>query len=72
MSYHPSFVFLLRCRILIQHIVKLDKLSKNKLWRNVLENEQVKAEVEKILRGVDESTKNFHVCLSICFLCSAC
>ena len=67
MSCPLSFAFLTRCRILIQHIVKLDELSKNRLWRNVLENEQIKVEVQRIFKDVDESTKDFHVCLLYVF-----
>ncbi|KAG6894726.1 hypothetical protein C0992_004942, partial [Termitomyces sp. T32_za158] len=47
-------------RIILQDLSDLQKLENNRLWRNILENEQVKAEIQRILRNVDENTKDFH------------
>ncbi|KAG6870966.1 hypothetical protein C0992_012027 [Termitomyces sp. T32_za158] len=44
-----------------EDFARLHKLENNRLWRNILENEQVKAEIQKILRNVDENTRDFHL-----------
>ncbi|KAG6876306.1 hypothetical protein C0992_000125 [Termitomyces sp. T32_za158] len=48
-------------RTLLENLCELQKLENNRLWRNILENEQVKAEIQRILRKVDENTKNFYL-----------
>ncbi|KAG6867426.1 hypothetical protein C0993_002900, partial [Termitomyces sp. T159_Od127] len=46
-------------KILLEDFSKLYELKDNKLWRNILENEQVKEEIQRILGNIDENTRNF-------------
>ncbi|KAG6886378.1 hypothetical protein C0992_004321, partial [Termitomyces sp. T32_za158] len=46
--------------ILLQDLSDLQKLENNRLWRNILENEQVKAEVQRILRNFGGNTEDFY------------
>ncbi|KAG6874870.1 hypothetical protein C0992_006138, partial [Termitomyces sp. T32_za158] len=48
-------------RIILQDLFDLQKLENNRLWRNLLENEQVKAEIQRILRRFGENIEDFHL-----------
>ncbi|KAG6876095.1 hypothetical protein C0992_000971 [Termitomyces sp. T32_za158] len=47
-------------RTLVEDLFKLHKLKNNGLWRDILENEQIKAEIQRILKNIDENSANFH------------
>ncbi|KAG6877968.1 hypothetical protein C0992_008915, partial [Termitomyces sp. T32_za158] len=46
-------------RILVEDLFELYKLKNNGLWRDILENEQIKAEIQRILKNVDKNSANF-------------
>ncbi|KAG6876055.1 hypothetical protein C0992_001157 [Termitomyces sp. T32_za158] len=52
-------------RILLHDLSDLQKLENNKLWRNILENEQVKAEIQRILRNFSGNIEDFHLKLML-------
>jgi hypothetical protein len=51
---------LILCRILIDNVLKLNKML-NRVWKRVLENEEDKTKIAEIFKWIDEHTKNFHV-----------
>ncbi|KAG6888571.1 hypothetical protein C0992_008150 [Termitomyces sp. T32_za158] len=52
-------------RIILQDLSDLHKLENNRLWRNILENEQVTAEIQRILRNLVGNTEDFHLKLML-------
>ncbi|KAG6862711.1 hypothetical protein C0991_010682, partial [Blastosporella zonata] len=47
-------------RLLIKQVVELHAMSEQKLWKAILENEEDKGKLQKLIRDIDEHTKNFH------------
>ncbi|KAG6854404.1 hypothetical protein C0991_006946, partial [Blastosporella zonata] len=48
-------------RLLIKQVVKLHAMSEQKLWKAILENEEDRGKLQKLIRDIDEHTKNFHL-----------
>ncbi|KAG6885358.1 hypothetical protein C0992_005190 [Termitomyces sp. T32_za158] len=48
-------------RILVEDLFELSKLKNNGLWRDILENEQIKAEIQRILENVNKNSANFQL-----------
>ncbi|KAG6876427.1 hypothetical protein C0992_013006, partial [Termitomyces sp. T32_za158] len=46
-------------RLLVEDLFELHKLENNGLWRDILEYEQVKTEIQRILKNVDKNCENF-------------
>ena len=53
---------LILCRILIDNVLELSKMSKKATWKKILESEEDKKKIEDTFKRIDEHTKNFHVC----------
>ncbi|KAG6893759.1 hypothetical protein C0992_008733, partial [Termitomyces sp. T32_za158] len=47
-------------RMILEDLSDLQKLENNRLWKNILENEQVKAEIQRILRMFGGNIEDFH------------
>ena len=56
---------LILCRILIDNVLELSKMSKRAMWKKILESEEDKKKIGEIFTQIDEHTKNFHVRLPI-------
>jgi hypothetical protein len=54
-------LILIFCRILVDNVLELSKLSKRATWKKILESEEDKKEIAETLERIDEHTKNFHV-----------
>ena len=52
---------LILCRILIDNVLELSKMSKRATWKKILESEEDKKKIEDTFKRIDEHTKNFHV-----------
>ena len=52
---------LILCRMLIDSVLELSKMSKRAPWKKILESEEDKKTIAEILKKIDEHTKNFHV-----------
>jgi hypothetical protein len=52
---------LILCRILIDNVLELSKMSKRATWKKILESEEDKKKIGEIFKQIDEHTKNFHV-----------
>ena len=52
---------LILCRILIDNVLELSKMSKRATWKKILESEEDKKKIEDTFKWIDEHTKNFHV-----------
>jgi hypothetical protein len=57
--------FLISCRILIDNLLELIKISKRATWKKILESEEDKKKIAETFERIDEHTKNFHVCSPI-------
>ena len=56
-----NFLVLILCRILIDDVLELIKMSKRAAWKKILESEEDKKKITEIFVRIDEHTKNFHV-----------
>ena len=67
---------LIFCRILIDNVLELSKMSKRATWKKILESEEDMKKISKTFKRIDEHTKNFYVRLpaylptKILMLCS--
>ena len=52
---------LILCRILIDNVLELSKMSRRATWKKLLENEEDKKKIADTFKQIDEQTKNFHV-----------
>ena len=52
---------LILCRILIDNVLELSKMSKRATWKRILESEEDKKKIAEIFKRIDEHTKNFYV-----------
>ena len=52
---------LILCRILIDNVLELSKMSKREAWKKILESEEDKKKIGEIFKQIDEHTKNFYV-----------
>ena len=52
---------LILCRILIENVLKLSKMSERATWKKLLESEEDKKKIADTFRLIDEHTKNFYV-----------
>jgi hypothetical protein len=59
--YLVNIQVLMLCRILIDNVLKLSKMSKRATWKKILESEEDKKKIAEIFKQIDEHTKNFHV-----------
>ena len=59
--YLVNFSVLIMCRILIDNMLELSKMSKRATWKKILESEEDKKKIGEIFKQIDEHTKNFHV-----------
>jgi hypothetical protein len=59
--YLLSISVLILCRILIDNVLELSKMSKRATWKKILDNEEDKKKIAEIFERIDEHTKNFHV-----------
>ena len=56
-----DILVLILCRILIDNVLVLSKMSKRETWKKILESEEDKKKIVEIFERIDEHTKNFHV-----------
>jgi hypothetical protein len=59
--YLLTISVLILCRILIDNVLELSKMSKRATWKKILESEEDKKKIAEIFKRIDEHTKNFHV-----------
>ena len=59
--YLVNISVLILCRILIDNVLELSKMSKRTTWKKILESEEDKKKIAEIFKQIDEQTKNFHV-----------
>ena len=59
--YTMNISVLILCRILIDNVLELSKMSKRAMWKKILESEEDKKKIGEIFTQIDEHTKNFHV-----------
>ena len=59
--YVVNISVLILCRILIDNVLELSKMSKRATWKKVLESEEDKKMIAETFQQIDEHTKNFHV-----------
>ena len=52
---------LILCRMLIDNVLELSKMSKRATWKKILESEEDKKKIAETFKRIDEHTKNFHV-----------
>ena len=52
---------LILCRILIDNVLELSKMSKREAWKKILESEEDKKKIGEIFKQINEHTKNFYV-----------
>ena len=52
---------LILCRMLIDNVLELKKMSKRATWKKILESEEDKKKIGEIFKQIDEHTKNFYV-----------
>ena len=52
---------LILCRILIDNVLELSKMSKRATWKRILESEEDKKKIAETFKRIDEHTKNFYV-----------
>ena len=52
---------LILCRILIDNVLELSKMSKRATWKKILESDEDKKTIAEIFKQIDEHTKNFYV-----------
>jgi hypothetical protein len=59
--YLVNISVLILCRILIDNVLELSKMSKRATWKKILESEENKKKIAEVFDRIDEHTKNFHV-----------
>jgi hypothetical protein len=59
--YLVNISVLILCRILIDNVLELSKMSKSATWKKILESEENKKKIAETFDRIDEHTKNFHV-----------
>ena len=59
--YLMNISVLILCRMLIDNVLELSKMSKRATWKKILESEEDKKTIAEIFKKIDEHTKNFHV-----------
>ena len=59
--YFVNISVLILCRILIDNVLELSKMSKRATWKKILETEEDKKKIAETFKQIDEHTKNFHV-----------
>jgi hypothetical protein len=59
--YLLNISVLILCRILIDNVLELSKMSKRATWKKILESEEDKKKIAEIFKRIDEHTKNSHV-----------
>ena len=59
--YLVNILVLILCRILIDNVLELSKMSNRATWKRILESEEDKKKIAEIFKQIDEHTKNFHV-----------
>ena len=59
--YLVNISVLILCRILIDNVLELSKMSNRATWKRILESEEDKKTIADIFKKIDEHTKNFHV-----------
>ena len=59
--YFVNISVLIFCRILIENVLKLSKMSERATWKKLLESEEDKKKIADTFRLIDEHTKNFYV-----------
>ena len=59
--YLVNISVLIFCRILIDNVLDLNKMSKRATWKKILEIEEDKKKIREIFKQIDEHTKNFYV-----------
>ena len=59
--YLVNISVLIFCRILIDNVLELSKMSKRATWKKILESEEDKKKIGEIFKQIDEHTKNFYV-----------
>ena len=59
--YLVNILALTLCRVLIDNVLELSKMSKRAMWKKILESEEDKKKIGEIFKQIDEHTKNFHV-----------
>ena len=52
---------LILCRILIENVLELSKMSERETWKKILESEEDKKKIAETFKLIDEHTKNFYV-----------
>jgi hypothetical protein len=52
---------LILCRILMDNLLELNKMSKRATWKKILESEEEKKKIREAFERIDEHTKNFNV-----------
>ena len=52
---------LILCRILIENVLELSKMSERATWKKFLESEEDKKKIAETFKLIDEHTKNFYV-----------
>ena len=52
---------LILCRILIENVLELSKMSERATWKKILESEEDKNKIAETFKLIDEHTKNFYV-----------
>ena len=52
---------LILCRMLIENVLELSKMSKRATWKKILDSEEDKKKITDTFMRIDEHTKNFHV-----------
>ena len=60
--YLVNISVLILCRMLIDNVLELSKMSKRATWMKILESEEDKKKIGEIFKQIDEHTKNFYVC----------
>ena len=59
--YLVNISVLILCRMLIDNVLELSKMSKRATWKKILESEEDRKKIEDTFKRIDEHTKNFHV-----------
>ena len=49
------------CRMLLDNVLELSKMSKRATWKKILQSEEDKKKIAETFKRIDEHTKNFHV-----------
>ena len=51
---------------LVTELVKLNEMSKQAMWKQVLDNQETKSKIEGTFKQIDEHVKDFQVLFLIC------